>query len=108
MSDAILQLIKEQVTTHPVVIYMKGTPQFPMCGFSARAVQALKAGGANEIFAVNVIENDEIREGIKTYANWPTLPQIYINGEFIGGCDITVEMYQDGELQKLLAAAQPG
>jgi monothiol glutaredoxin len=77
-----------------------------MCGFSARAVQALKMGGAREIFAVNVIDNDVLREGIKSYANWPTLPQVYIGGEFIGGCDITVEMYQEGELQKMIEAAE--
>lgn len=106
MSDDIQKLIREQVTNHPVVIYMKGTPQFPMCGFSARAVQALKQSGAKEIFAVNVIGNDEIRDGIKEYAAWPTLPQIYINGEFIGGCDIVVEMAEAGELQPLLESVQ--
>jgi monothiol glutaredoxin len=95
--------IKEQVTTHPVVLYMKGTPQFPQCGFSANAVQILKACGIDEVFTVNVLEEPEIRQGIKEYANWPTIPQLYVNGEFVGGSDIMREMYQSGELQKLLA-----
>ena len=96
------QLIKEQVTGNPVTLYMKGTPQFPQCGFSATVVQILKACGVNDFFSVNVLENPEIRNGIKDYANWPTIPQLYVNGEFVGGCDIMKEMYQDGELQKLL------
>ena len=96
------QLIKEQVGAHPVVLYMKGTPQFPQCGFSAMAVQALQACGVGDFFSVNVLENPEIRQGIKSYANWPTIPQLYVNGEFIGGSDIMREMYQSGELQKLL------
>ena len=82
---------------------MKGTPQFPQCGFSATAVQILKACGITDFLSVNVLENPEIREGIKTFANWPTIPQLYVRGEFIGGCDIMREMYADGELQKLLA-----
>jgi monothiol glutaredoxin len=77
--------IKQQVTDHPVVLYMKGTPQFPQCGFSANAIQILKACGVNEPFTVNVLEEPEIRQGIKEYANWPTIPQLYINGEFVGG-----------------------
>ncbi|HMW18335.1 MAG TPA: Grx4 family monothiol glutaredoxin [Accumulibacter sp.] len=97
------QLIKDQVTNHPVTLYMKGTPQFPQCGFSATAVQILKACGVTDFLSVNVLENPEIRDGIKTYANWPTIPQLYVRGEFIGGCDIMREMYADGELQKLLA-----
>jgi monothiol glutaredoxin len=96
------QLIKEQVTTHPVALYMKGTPQFPQCGFSAGAVQILKACGVQNFFSVNVLENPEIRSGIKDFANWPTIPQLYVRGEFVGGSDIMREMYQDGELQKLL------
>jgi monothiol glutaredoxin len=96
------KLIHEQVTTNPVVIYMKGTPQFPQCGFSARAVQALRQAGVKDLFAVNVLGRDDIRDAIKEYANWPTLPQIYIKGEFIGGCDIVCEMFADGELQKML------
>ena len=98
--------IKQTVTSHPVVLYMKGSPQFPMCGFSATATQLLKMCGADEIFTVDVLQNPDIREGIKQFANWPTIPQLYINGEFVGGCDIMREMYQSGELQKLLAAAK--
>ena len=96
------ETIKQQVTTNPVVLYMKGTPQFPQCGFSANAVKILKACGAENIFTVDVLTNPEIRQGIKEYANWPTIPQLYINGEFVGGSDIVSEMYQNGELQKLL------
>jgi monothiol glutaredoxin len=97
------QRIKEQVTGHPVVLYMKGTPQLPQCGFSANAVQILKACGAQDVFTVDVLQDPEIRQGIKTYANWPTIPQLYVRGEFIGGSDIMREMYQSGELQKLLS-----
>ena len=96
------EVIKEQVSGNPVVLYMKGTPQFPQCGFSANAVQILKACGVNELFTVNVLEEPEIRQGIKEYANWPTIPQLYVRGEFVGGSDIMREMYQSGELQKLL------
>src|SRR6478752_1018277 len=97
--------IREQVTGHPVVLYMKGSPQFPMCGFSATATQLLKMSGVNDIFTVDVLQDAEIREGIKQFANWPTIPQLYVNGEFVGGCDIMREMYQSGELQKLIAGA---
>ena len=96
------QLLKEQVTAHSVALYMKGTPQFPQCGFSASAVQILKACGVPKFFSINVLENPEIRNGIKDFANWPTIPQLYVRGEFVGGSDIMREMYQDGELQKLL------
>ena len=96
-----LETIKQQVTGNPVVLYMKGTPDFPQCGFSARAVQILKACGVSELTTVNVLEEPEIRQGIKEYANWPTIPQLYVNGEFVGGSDIMTEMYQNGELQKL-------
>jgi len=95
--------IKEQVTTHPVVLYMKGTPQFPQCGFSATVAEILKRSGVTNYFSVNVLEDADIRQGIKEYANWPTIPQLYVNGEFIGGCDIVREMYASGELQKVLA-----
>ncbi|MBX3616466.1 Grx4 family monothiol glutaredoxin [Nitrosomonas sp.] len=94
-------LIEQQVTTHPVVLYMKGTPDQPQCGFSANAVNILKACGIDNIFTVNVLEDPEIRQGIKDYSNWPTIPQLYVNGEFIGGSDIVSEMYQSGELQRL-------
>jgi monothiol glutaredoxin len=96
------ELIKEQVTKNKVVLYMKGTPDFPQCGFSANAVGILKECGVKDMFTVNVLENPDIRQGIKEYANWPTIPQLYINGEFIGGSDIVTEMYQSGELQTLL------
>ena len=98
------QVIKLQVTGNPVVLYMKGTPQFPQCGFSANAVQILQACGISNLFTVNVLEEPEIRQGIKEYANWPTIPQLYVKGEFVGGSDIMREMFQSGELQKLLQA----
>jgi len=94
--------IRQQVTGAPVVLYMKGTPQMPQCGFSAMAVQVLNACGVREFQSVNVLADPEIRQGIKDYANWPTIPQLYVNGEFVGGSDIMREMYQSGELQKLL------
>ena len=96
------EAIKQQVTTHPVVLYMKGTPQAPQCGFSAHAVKVLNACGVSDLFAVDVLAEPEFRQGIKDYSNWPTIPQLYVNGEFIGGSDIVTEMYQSGELQKLL------
>ena len=95
------ELIKKQVTEHPVVLYMKGTPDFPQCGFSANVVNILKACGVENMFTVDVLSNPEIRQGIKEYANWPTIPQLSVNGEFVGGSDILTEMYQSGELQKL-------
>jgi len=97
--------IKQQVTGNQVVLYMKGTPQMPQCGFSALAVQALNACGVSQFFSVNVLENPDIREGIKQYANWPTIPQLYVKGEFVGGADIVKEMYHSGELRKLLEGA---
>mgnify|MGYP000753492065 CR=1 FL=1 len=97
--------IHQTVTTNPVVLFMKGTAQFPMCGFSGRAIQILKACNAEKVVTVNVLDDPAIRDGIKDYANWPTIPQLYIKGEFIGGCDIMTEMYQSGELQPLIEAA---
>lgn len=99
----IQEVIKQQVTTHPVVVYMKGTPSAPRCGFSANVINILNASGVKDIFSVNILESDEIRLGIIEYANWPTVPQVYINGEFIGGSDITTEMYQSGELKTMLS-----
>ena len=96
------EIIREQVTNNPVVLYMKGTPRAPMCGFSATAVQILQACNLPLFFSVNVLEEPAIREGVKVFSDWPTIPQLYIRGEFIGGCDIMREMYQGGELQKLL------
>lgn len=98
-------VIKEQVTSNPVVLYMKGTPKFPQCGFSNLATQILKACDVDYL-AVDVLADQNIREGIKAYANWPTIPQLYINGEFIGGSDIMRAMYESGELQTLLNAAK--
>jgi monothiol glutaredoxin len=98
------ELIRQQVSGHPVVLYMKGTPQFPQCGFSANVVRILQACGVKDFFSVDVLANPEIRAGVKDYANWPTIPQLYINGEFVGGSDIVSEMYQNGELLALLKA----
>jgi monothiol glutaredoxin len=102
--NPIHQQIDDLVKTHSVVLFMKGTAQFPQCGFSGRAVQILKACGVTDLKTVNVLENDAIRQGIKDYANWPTIPQLYVKGEFVGGSDIMMEMYQNGELQQLIAA----
>ena len=99
---SIRDTIHEQVTTHPIVLYMKGTPDIPQCGFSAAAVQMLRSSGANEFFSVNVLADPEIRQGIKDYANWPTIPQLYVNGEFVGGADIMREMFEAGELKSLV------
>lgn len=101
MSD-VQAWIKETVTQHPVVLFMKGTAQFPQCGFSGRAVQILNACGVQNIITVNVLEDAEVRQGIKEFSNWPTIPQLYIKGEFIGGADIMSEMFESGELQNLL------
>ncbi len=97
------ELIKSQVTGNPVVLYMKGSPKFPQCGFSNLATQILNACNV-EYVAIDVLADQNIREGIKTYANWPTIPQLYINGEFVGGSDIMRAMYESGELQTLLNA----
>ncbi len=94
--------IQQTITTNPVVLFMKGNPQTPQCGFSATAVQILKACGVNTFASVDVLADPDIRQGIKDFSNWPTVPQLYVNGEFIGGCDIMKEMYQAGELQKQL------
>lgn len=104
MSDA-QTFIKETVTNNPVVLFMKGTAQFPMCGFSGRAIQLLKAVGATNVVTVNVLEDDSIRQGIKEYSNWPTIPQLYVNGEFVGGSDIMTEMFESGELKALFDKA---
>ena len=99
------QRIDELVKNHRVVLFMKGTAQFPQCGFSGRAVQILKACGVSDLKTFNVLEDDGIRQGIKDYANWPTIPQLYVNGEFVGGSDIMTEMYEAGELQQALTAS---
>jgi monothiol glutaredoxin len=94
--------IRDQVTKNRVVLYMKGTPQFPQCGFSMGAAQMLQACGVEHYLAVNVLADPEIRQGVKEYANWPTIPQLYVDGEFVGGSDIMREMFESGELQQLL------
>ncbi len=102
---SVVERIKNEVETHPIVLFMKGTPQFPMCGFSSRTVQALKAAGAEQLHAINVLEDPEIRANLPRYSNWPTFPQLFVNGELIGGCDITLELYESGELARIVAEA---
>jgi monothiol glutaredoxin len=105
MSDeaqTVHQFIDQTVHQNPVVLFMKGSAQFPQCGFSGKAIQLLKANGVTKLVTVNVLEDDEVREGVKTYSNWPTVPQLYVNGEFVGGSDILGEMHESGELKKLL------
>ncbi|MHB8347854.1 MAG: Grx4 family monothiol glutaredoxin [Acidiferrobacterales bacterium] len=97
--------IKRQISENSIILYMKGTPQFPQCGFSGKSVQLLQACGA-DFASIDILVDAEIREGIKQFSNWPTIPQLYIKGQFIGGCDIMTELYQKGELQKLVAGAQ--
>ncbi len=97
--------IADQIRSHKIMLYMKGTPQFPQCGFSGRAVQILQACGA-EFGSFDVLSDDEIRAGIKEYSSWPTIPQLYVDGKFVGGADIMTEMYQNGELQKLVEQAK--
>ena len=100
----VVERIKAEIGAQPVVLFMKGTPDFPQCGFSAQTVAALRALGA-EFKAVNIFEEPELREALKRYSNWPTYPQLYVKGELLGGCDIALEMYQSGELQKVLEGA---
>lgn len=100
-----IERIKAEINSAPVVLFMKGTPQFPMCGFSSRTVQALKAVNA-QMHTVNVLEEPEIRANLPRYSDWPTFPQLFINGELIGGCDITMELYESGDLATLVAEAQ--
>jgi monothiol glutaredoxin len=100
------QRIEDQLKSHDVLLYMKGTPDFPQCGFSGQTVAALKAVGKPFSY-VNIFEDQEVREGLKTYSNWPTFPQLYVKGELVGGCDIVVEMYHSGELHGLLGTEAP-
>lgn len=100
----VMDRIKETVESHPIVLFMKGTPQFPMCGFSSRTVQALQQAGARFHF-VNVLEDPQVRANLPRYSNWPTFPQLFINGELIGGCDITLELHAKGELARMAAEA---
>jgi monothiol glutaredoxin len=104
MSD-VQEFLRETVTQHPVVLFMKGTAQFPQCGFSGKAIQLLKGCGVKKLVTVNVLEDDEVRQGIKTFSNWPTIPQLYISGEFVGGSDIMNELNESGELKQMLEAS---
>ena len=102
----VLERIKAEVEGHPIVLFMKGTQQFPMCGFSSRTVQVLKAAGVSELHTVNVLEEPEIRANLPRYSNWPTFPQLFVQGELIGGCDITLELLESGELARMISEAQ--
>lgn len=102
MTQEVQDFIKETVETHPVVLFMKGTAKFPQCGFSGKAIQLLRDSGVKKLVTVNVLEDQEVREGVKVFSNWPTIPQLYVKGEFIGGCDIMTEMAQSGELKTVL------
>lgn len=104
MSD-VQEFIRQTVTENPVVLFMKGTAQFPQCGFSGRAIQILKSSGVTKLVTVNVLEDDEVRQGIKEYSNWPTIPQLYVAGQFVGGSDIIAEMSENGELLTTLKEA---
>ncbi len=106
MDQQVLDRIRATVTGNPIVLYMKGTPQMPQCGFSSRAVQLLKQCGVDDFLTVDVLRDPEVRENMKHYANFPTFPQLYINGELIGGSDIMMTLFQQGELQKLVAQAR--
>ena len=101
----VMDRIRAEVDNHPVVLFMKGTPQFPMCGFSSRAVTALKEAGAADLYTVNVLEEPEIRANLPRFSNWPSFPQLFIHGELIGGCDITLELHESGELQRIVSEA---
>ena len=100
---SVMERIQAEIDRHPVVLFMKGTPQFPMCGFSSRSVQALRAAGATELHTVNVLEDPEVRANLPRLSNWPTFPQLFINGELIGGCDITLELLESGELARIVS-----
>lgn len=104
-TQTVQEFIRQTVHQNPVVLFMKGTAQFPQCGFSGRSIQLLKANGVKNLVTVNVLDDEEVRQGIKEYSNWPTVPQLYVNGEFVGGSDILGEMHESGELKKLLEKA---
>jgi monothiol glutaredoxin len=101
-----MERIQAEIDRQPIVLFMKGTPQFPMCGFSSRTVQALKAAGAGQLHTINVLEDPEVRANLPRFSNWPTFPQLFINGELIGGCDITLELFESGELARIVAETQ--
>lgn len=103
----VIERIEQQLKEHPVILYMKGTPDFPQCGFSGRAVEILNACGVEYAY-VNILEDPELREALKQYADWPTYPQLYVKGELVGGCDIMMELYRSGELQKMLEEVKGG
>ncbi|MBU4609566.1 Grx4 family monothiol glutaredoxin [Achromobacter sp. GG226] len=103
--STVQEFLSQTVTDNPVVLFMKGTAQFPQCGFSGRAIQLLKSCGLKQLITVNVLEDDEVRQGIKEFSNWPTIPQLYVKGEFVGGSDIMAEMHESGELKQLLDGA---
>jgi len=103
---SVIERIQSEVDNHPIVLFMKGTAQFPMCGFSNRAVQALKNAGADPVHTVNVLEDPEVRANLPRHSNWPTFPQLFINGELIGGCDITMELFDSGELARIVSETQ--
>ena len=105
---AIIERIPAEISGHPIVLFMKGTPQFPMCGFSSRTVAALREAGADmaTLHSINVLENPEVRANLPRVSNWPTFPQLFINGELIGGCDITLELFESGELARMVAETQ--
>jgi len=104
VADDVINRIRTHIGTSPAVLFMKGTPDFPQCGFSAQAVAALRANGAG-FHAVNIFEDPELREALKKFSNWPTFPQLYVGGELVGGCDIVLDMHRSGELQKVLTEA---
>lgn len=104
MAHPLISKVEEKVNASPVVIFMKGTPDFPQCGFSAKACQILKAAGAKQVVGVDVLSDDPLWDALEEYTRWPTVPQIFVNGKFIGGCDIVTEMYDRGELQDILKA----
>lgn len=104
MAHPLIPKVEEKIKANKVVIFMKGTPQFPQCGFSSRAVQVLKAAGATDLAGVDVLADDPLWDALEDFTKWPTVPQIFINGQFVGGCDIVSEMYERGELQEALKA----
>ena len=99
---SVIEKIEDQINRNPVVLYMKGTPDFPQCGFSGRVIQVLQASNARFAY-VNILEDPELREALKQYSNWPTFPQLYVKGELVGGCDIVMDLFSKGELQAMLA-----
>jgi monothiol glutaredoxin len=106
LAEEVLDRIKTHIGTSPAVLFMKGTPDFPQCGFSAQAVAALRASGVSSFHSVNIFEDPELREALKKFSNWPTYPQLYVGGELVGGCDIVLDMHRSGELKKLLDEAK--